>query len=298
MDYKRIVTHPGQAHRDDFTVCCIAMALFPSIAAIFRREPTQEDLDNPEVLVLDVGGQVDPEKGNFDHHQLPRDAEPCCALTLFLAHMQLLERFRLLDWVTSTEVMDSKGPFELAKKLGCSPDALFKNMSPIEGALVEMFEKRTTLPVTRYVPEDDHGEYRLTMIMKDLGRSMLAYAEELHRQMEWLMANANIVDIAGVPALVVESTNTKGTQKYRDRFHPELGICLSWDDRGGGWSLYRFNDNKRVDFSRLKDDPAVLFSHAGGFIAKTREKLPLDQVLDLAKKAVITFDELHEAAIL
>ena len=277
MNYTKIVTHPGQAHRDDFVASAIALALFPSIVALFRREPTQEELDNPETLVLDVGGQVDPEKGNFDHHQFPRDAEPVCALTLFLSHVQLLERFRLLDWVATTEIMDSKGPFELAKRLGCTPDSIFKNMSPVEGAMVEWFEGSTMLIATD----------TLGVVMRGLGSRMVGYANEIYSQMEWLMANSRVIDISGVPALLMESANTKGTQKYRGHFHPELGICLSWDDRGGGWSMYRFNDDLRVDFSRLANHPAVVFAHAGGFLAKTHERLPLEEVLELARKAIL-----------
>ena len=69
-----IVTHPGGAHKDEFLACSVLLAQTPS--SILRREPTEEDLSDPQVLVVDVGGRLEPELGNFDHHQFPRDADP------------------------------------------------------------------------------------------------------------------------------------------------------------------------------------------------------------------------------
>lgn len=276
MQYKYAVVHKGQAHRDDFVAVAIAFAM-GLVTKVFRNDPTADELADPNVLVLDVGGEYAPEKGNFDHHQFDRNDPAACACTLLLKHLGLLERFYLLDWVRSTEVMDSKGPFVLAQTLGCQPDAIFRNMSPIEGAMVELFEKRQAL----------NSETDLFgMVMADIGRAMLGYAEEIWGQLEWLQKNAQLMTIGTVPAMVIESDNTKGTQKYRDARHPELGICISHDDRGAGWSLYRFNDHPQVDFSRVKDDPRVLFAHAGGFIAKTKERLPLSEVYALVRRAL------------
>jgi len=296
MPYKYVVTHHGQAHRDEFVACAIALALFPSIAAIFRRDPTPEELANPDVLVLDVGGEHDPNRGNFDHHQLPRDAAPACALSLFIDALGFRERFELMAWYAATAIMDSKGPMALAKHLGlATPDAVFKNMSPVEGAMISLFEKRTEMrPLTiGYAGGCDASDIPepLWDTMQVLGRSMLANANELWEQREWLSANAKMIDVGGVPTMVIESSNTKGTQQFRDTRCPGVAICLSYDDRGAGWSLYRFNDDPRVDFSRLSDeavmvDGRVLFAHAGGFIAKTRARLPLDEVLALVTLAL------------
>jgi len=275
--FKQVVTHPGQAHRDDFLACSIALMFFTSICAVFRRNPTKEEMADPETLVLDVGEEYDIEKGNFDHHQLARDAEPECALSLFLGALGLRETFELMAWFTATKIMDSKGPMALAKHLGlASPDAIFKNLSPIEGGLVGLFEKQSTI-------EDSS---LLAHIMRLLGGDLLEYANVLRGQIEWLSANARMVDIGSVPAMLVESSNTEGTQQFRDSKCPGVGISISWDDRGAGWALYRFNDHPAVDFSRLEGDPAILFAHKGGFIAKTRERLPMDEVLALVKRAL------------
>lgn len=64
----KVIVHPGVFHADD--VCAVAWLLiaghdFP----VERRNPTDIELADPTVMVVDVGGQYDPELLNFDHHQ-------------------------------------------------------------------------------------------------------------------------------------------------------------------------------------------------------------------------------------
>jgi len=68
---KQIITHPGSAHKDDFLACSVLVHLHE--VPILRREPTEEDLNDPGICVVDVGGRHEPELKNFDHHQFPQD---------------------------------------------------------------------------------------------------------------------------------------------------------------------------------------------------------------------------------
>ena len=58
MSIELILTHPGGAHKDDYLACSLLVAQHG--APIERREPEQGDLDNPAVLVVDVGGEHEP----------------------------------------------------------------------------------------------------------------------------------------------------------------------------------------------------------------------------------------------
>ena len=64
-----ILTHPGGAHKDELLAVCVLAAKHR--APIVRREPTEADLADPAVAVVDVGGDHDPSKMNFDHHHFP-----------------------------------------------------------------------------------------------------------------------------------------------------------------------------------------------------------------------------------
>ena len=41
------------------------------------------------------------------------------------------------------------------------------------------------------------------------------------------------------------------------------------DSRGEGYGMRRFNDDQRMEFTLINDEPEVHFTHARGFIAKT-----------------------------
>lgn len=65
---RTIVTHPGIFHADD--VLAVAwLRMLDCNAPVQRRVPTPEELNDPCVLVADIGGVYDPETLCFDHHQ-------------------------------------------------------------------------------------------------------------------------------------------------------------------------------------------------------------------------------------
>ena len=68
MSIKKIITHPGIFHADD--VCAIAWLRIIGISApVERRVPSPEELADPDIMVVDVGGQHTSKLNNFDHHQ-------------------------------------------------------------------------------------------------------------------------------------------------------------------------------------------------------------------------------------
>jgi len=67
-----VITHTGLFHADD--CMCIALAALQVLPTdrpmrVARRNPTEAELDDPTILVLDVGGRYEPKKLNYDHHQ-------------------------------------------------------------------------------------------------------------------------------------------------------------------------------------------------------------------------------------
>jgi uncharacterized UPF0160 family protein len=66
MNDKTIVTHDGNFHADDVFSIAALKCIFPSFNLIRTRDA--EIISRADV-VLDVGGEYDPESGRFDHHQ-------------------------------------------------------------------------------------------------------------------------------------------------------------------------------------------------------------------------------------
>jgi hypothetical protein len=137
-DFSMILTHPGGAHKDEFLACCLLVAV--SGAPVVRREPTAEDLADRSIAVVDVGGEHDAGRGNFDHHQFPKDHPPACALTLVLQYLGVYEDARAFrDWLEPAEWFDSRGPIETARWLGVERATLAKLNSPIDITLLRRF---------------------------------------------------------------------------------------------------------------------------------------------------------------
>jgi uncharacterized UPF0160 family protein len=64
----KLWTHSGEYHADDIISTVILRELFPKAVIVRDRNVTQQELEDPNVLLYDVGGVYDPALNNFDHH--------------------------------------------------------------------------------------------------------------------------------------------------------------------------------------------------------------------------------------
>jgi hypothetical protein len=281
-----ILTHPGGAHKDEFLACCLLVAIHR--VPVVRREPTAADLENPSVLVVDVGHQHDPTRGNFDHHQFPKDHPPVCSLSLVLQDIGLYEDARALcDWLEPAEWFDTRGPIETARWLGVDRATLFKLNSPIDTTLLRRFAGSTSLA----------QGHPLWQMMSWIGEDLLTYLRTLRERLDHLARHAEIWEIPfdGGSARVLFLPRTDpmpdepsaGISRFLES-HPEGGevVALIYPDRrGAGYGLSRHNDHPAFDFTRIEGCPDVHFAHARGFVAKTSatEAERLRELLALAK---------------
>lgn len=64
----KMVVHPGVFHADE--VCAVAWLRIVGVSTpVERRVPSADEMADPNVMVVDVGGQHEPKLLNFDHHQ-------------------------------------------------------------------------------------------------------------------------------------------------------------------------------------------------------------------------------------
>lgn len=278
MTVKRIITHAGDAHRDDFMSVALHLAISGE-CPVLRRDPSEDELEDPSVLVLDVGGRCEPEKGNFDHHQRGREETPECALSLWAKHIvyrgaNLRELLEMSLWFDTTVKMDVMGPFAVSKGMGLTPDSVFALGSPIERSLLGMFGEMEEVPII------------FIKIMKMIGNEILDALYKTYEGVERIRNIRKMTVVDGVDVTVIEDENTDGLSTLRRTEGKTEGIGVMFDNRGDGWALLRFDDDPRVDFTKIKDDPDVLFAHPNGFIAKTHDRLALDEVLGLIKRSL------------
>ncbi len=269
---RQIVVHPGGAHKDDFLACALLIAEHE--VSIYRREPSPEDLADKLIAVVDVGLEWDEEKMNFDHHQFPRNAEPLCALSLVLKHLGIYDEARkFCDWLEVAEYIDTRGPNDTAKWLGVERDAMSKLNSPVDITLLRRFAASTEHHVGEPVYE----------VMKMIGEDLIKFVRGMKRQLEYLDQNCEVWEMSfGKKVLFLPRTEpmseegAMGMGRYVESqgLEDEVVAMAYPDRRGEGFGLGRYNDDKRMEFTRVGEEADVHFAHNKGFIAKTSANDP------------------------
>lgn len=287
MPLQKIVTHPGGAHKDDFLACCILAHLHG--VPIERHEPTEEELSDATVCVVDVGGAHDPELNNFDHHQFPREHPPCCALSLVMQDIGIYDDALLFcNWLRPAEWLDTRGPIETAKEMGIPRDAFNALLSPIDITLLRRFASESVL-----TPDQP-----LYQIMAMVGEDLVGYVQSLRARLNDLKDIVQYwtidTDHGAIQAVYLPRVEATGDEPSFGLYQFILGegkqneivATVYPDRRGGGYGLGRFDDNMRVDFTRIEHHEDVRFAHKRGFVAKT-ETSDVDRLKELLAEAVV-----------
>jgi hypothetical protein len=265
MQRQLLVIHPGRGHKDEVLAAAFLLAT-GRIDEVYRREPTAEDLSDPNTYVVDVGGRLEPELLNFDHHQLERDAAPCCALTLVLQHLGLLEFAReMFPWFEQVELLDSKGPRVAAEALGLTPENFAKTLDPLGANVCRWVGDATVIR---------RGDF-LFELLERVGRE---YTEYLHSVRERVALLAQVVREVQLPlghtavdVTAIERDNEPllGLELRVRQWHPAACATVSQATRGNGVTLYRRPGYEaQIDFGRISGQPGVEFVHASGFLAQ------------------------------
>jgi hypothetical protein len=267
MTSELIITHGGSAHFDEVTAVSLILAANKGTSYdIARREPSPAELEDPAVWVVDVGDRYQPEKRNFDHHQ---SLDCPAGFVLVARYLGLLDTLSVLPWWRFKDSVDRIGPVKSSQEFRAGDDLV--NRNPVESWLVDCFsaDPRDSLP-----------------LLKSFGASIIESARALKRQIDFWKNSRRLV-IAGLPALIGETTESYGLEEFRRLEADPPDIIISLDRRSPGWRLYRY-DGTPVDFSLIADYPEIEFAHKSGFMAKTRERLPEGQLIALVAKAVLS----------
>ena len=284
---KKIITHPGGAHKDEFLACCVLLA--NDSVSILRQEATDQELRDPQVVVVDVGHRHEPQLNNFDHHQFPRDAEPTCSLSLVLSKLGIYEDARsFCPWLEVAEWFDCRGPNDTADWLGLDREVVGKLNSPIDITILQGFAKQT---------EHNPGE-PIWEVMQMIGKELVEYITGLRGRIDEVSKIEEVWEIkhGGEEFKVIFARRTdpsieevSGALGWRVKelgLEEEVYVMVYPDGRGQGYGMKRFNDREEIDFSRIEKESDVRFAHARGFIAKV-EAVGIDRLKELIMKSIV-----------
>ncbi len=280
-----VVTHPGGAHKDDVLAVCVLIAIHN--CPVVRRDPTPEELDDPQVAVVDVGGIHDASRSNFDHHHFPREHPPTCALSLVLDHLGVYQdALQFCDWLEAAEWFDSRGPNKTGAWLGVPRRAISQLHSPIDSTLLRRFAQKT-----RIEPTDP-----LYAFMKMVGDDLLEYLRIARERLDFAEAHVQRWSIEHgderIEALFLPRTDPAaeeagsllGNYVRAKKLEKEIAAMIYPDRRNGGFGISRYEDHPALDFSRVEREPDVQFAHKSGFVCKTSSSDParLKELVKLA----------------
>lgn len=287
---KLIIVHPGNAHLDEFVACAEALVAEawrdPDSAitlhqrvTIARREPTPEEVENPDVLVMDVGGVHDPKKACFDHHQLPRGTKEC-AMTLFaksIRHPTTGESLyeimcRLYPWYTTRAVLDSCGPFNAAKEKGVEWSTVASFLGPFEEIVLSAFADGT----------DDERVGIVLHFANDILVKIEAESRVRLALERWTTGQGvDVLDFTRADPADVDAVSDAILASVPD------GVAIFRDKRGEGYALLRVKDDPRVDLAKAKGMPCMAFCHVNGFYATTKEPVARAVIADILGTAYV-----------
>lgn len=276
-----VVAHPGQAHLDDFIACSLIVAAHgPN--SIVRRDPTNEELENPFTWVVDVGMRFQPHLRNFDHHQDMKNDGPHLQLSDGTGKLPLSEPTRgpmdssaslvakalgldtsFFPWWEGVDRMDCTGPSKTAEWVGTTWDSLEKVSNPAGQFLVKWFGSKNQI-------ERDDDLYN---VMRRFGQSLFDMVKTMSAHMADFDSHAKIHDVAGHKWVDVTSLpvgSLMGFEIWVKRNCSHAAGTFARDDRGPGTALWRRNDHHAIDFTRCDPDSrGIIFIHKNGFCLKT-----------------------------
>ena len=264
--FKKLIVHDGQAHRDDFLAACLAAGLNSSLV-IERREPQESDFEDPEVLILDVGMRVEPEKGNFDHH----------VDGVKTSFSWLNEEFDLgleeESWYEASILLDNRGPFALGKELSVSPDSMKALLSPVEQAMLALFGR------AKEIKEGDH----LFSIMREIGLSLIKSGEMRKDLYKKWGSCSSVQEMDGARFLIIKEISHPKMVDFAKRFG-EIDAIVSINFRTKTIELKRLNDSPKIN--GLKIQESCSFVHKTGFLAVLKTD-NFEEAMKIIKGAIV-----------
>lgn len=269
--FTSIIVHPGSSHNDEILSVALAVASQGDVVPVYRRNPTEDDLQNQEVLVLDQGGKVDDWSNVFDHHQFDRGAPAECTFTLLAKEMGIDQDLgAFFPWYKTWAEIDAHGPFAWAKANKLDWNAASSLLNPLDDLVHQLWE-------------DDHGDGEVNPVLigwlLDVGKRILGTAERFQKFCEEADKHQVPPEAFPVPVFDLTWASPSDALEFGDAYARlkgvSGGVLVSMDNRGPGLALYRRNDDPAVDFSVLGGDhplsTEVVFAHKGGFICKTKK---------------------------
>ncbi len=262
----KIITHNGYAHFDEFLAISLILARHEETHFfIERREPTEKELQNPNIWVIDIGHRYEPHLKNFDHHQ---DLNLPASFVQVADYLELKKILEKSPWWSFKDEIDRRGGFKMAKEM--SVESLDPLSSPLENFMLGLFSES---PISVYQQ------------MRLFGKNLINNGYRLKEQISF-WENCDQLQIKNKKVIIGYTDETLGSIHYCNSLKSPPEVRVNYDGRGDGWSMSTIKDAEGINFFNIQDHEHIKFAHRNGFIAKTKTRIPLKNVLKLVEMSI------------
>jgi hypothetical protein len=270
---KKIITHNGGAHLDDLLACSFLVAKYPGTPVVRKESPSEQDLDDNDIFVIDFGKQWVPEKKNFDHHQIKGGS--VCAFTQVLEFFNARD-YNAIPWIKWVETWDHEGPaksFELINAKNPNQDII---ANPVESAFIKEFSKQS---------EIKYGSFCYS-VLTQIGVEILSQLNDFYVKLNDLEQHAKILEINGYLiadmrdcdfAKLKNPSNSKAESYWQKSLEKQTDIILTYDRKSPFRMIRR---TQSISFSNSEGQENIDFVHQNGFLIAFKEEKTIKEIID------------------
>jgi hypothetical protein len=285
IEIDRIIVHGGRAHRDEFLAVGLVAQITSSLPLVFRRNPTSIEIEHPHVWVLDVGREYEPDKRNFDHHQL--DHKEDCTFSLVAKNFKYVtgvtyhELWAGAPWYRCVIAQDNIGQ-EGMSELYDIPRNEITAISAVESYVLGEFAAggESVAVDPQWV-----GFARSLIAQKAVSAAeLVATLAKINTQAKMLSVRVNGQDM---PVFYGPNLEPYGVSAWLDRGKIPAVATVTLNPRGGV-CLYRTDLGRNLlDFRQCANSAHAMFVHTAGHMMVVRAGLTRDDHISLLKAAIL-----------
>jgi uncharacterized UPF0160 family protein len=225
---KGIITHNGAFHADEICAIALFQIFVSDCIPIGREKPMPEQLNNPEILVIDCGGVYDLKKSNLDHHQ---DGDLNASNIL------------MLSWLSENNYISHDMFMLLWKKL--------MSISDIDRCITKIDESGLSL---NSLIRDFDRFYEALAFMRDVLRRIIKTCEKV------IIDREKIAQLPTIGSLAINDSQDLLLDWKKDF---GIKLMISQNREAGKYSLTSYNS----DILNIPFDARQSFRHVNGFFA-------------------------------
>jgi len=292
----KIVSHKEPKHMDDFLAVCWLKNLYPNVE-VERIHPQSKEIEeyrnNPDVILVDLGGEYAPEKNNYDHHH---DKNVPSSIYLVAKHFKkgnkkIPTNNKILEII---DYMDRNGFKATTEKYGLKPNKeidekrkmilMVKEDKEVAKEVANMLENINTYKYLDDFINQMYNNLDKKGLLEEVKEQIRKEQERVNKLMDsaTFLTTSNDVKIAFIKKDSIAPYHSQFFSKNND---VDLLIEKNAFDKNDVSIIKNTakSDNE-VDLKKLVEDIPFLnenlkFIHPGGFIAVINNSQP-EEVLN------------------